>query len=79
LSKVQSGDADAGLVYTTDVAAAKGAVQGVAFPEAAQAVTSYPIAVVKTSKQAALAQKFEQLVTGQAGQQVLQAAGFQAP
>ncbi len=79
LSKVQSGDADAGLVYVTDVAAAKGAVQGVAFPEAAQAATNYPIAVVKTSKQAALAQKFEALVTGQAGQQVLQAAGFQAP
>jgi molybdate transport system substrate-binding protein len=79
LSKVQSGDADAGLVYVTDVTAAKGAVQGIAFPEAAQAVTSYPIAVVKTSKQAELAQKFEALVTGQAGQQVLQAAGFQAP
>jgi molybdate transport system substrate-binding protein len=79
LSKVQSGDADAALVYVTDVAAAKGAVDGVAFPEATQAVTDYPIAVVKSSKQAALAQKFEALVTGQAGQQVLQAAGFQAP
>ncbi|MGI5125989.1 molybdate ABC transporter substrate-binding protein [Pseudonocardia sp. CA-107938] len=79
LSKVQSGDADAGLVYVTDIAAAKGAVQGIAFPEAAQAVTNYPIAVVKSSKQAALAQKFEALVTGADGQKVLQAAGFQAP
>lgn len=79
LSKVQSGDADAGLVYVTDVAAAKGAVQGVAFPEAAQAITNYPIAVVKTSKNAGLAQRFQALVTGEPGREALQAAGFQAP
>ena len=79
LTRVQSGDADAGLIYVTDVAAANGAVQGVAFPEAAQAVTNYPIAVVRTSEHAELAQRFQALVTGQAGQQVLQATGFRAP
>ena len=78
LSKVQSGDADAALVYVTDVTAAKGAVQGVSFPEAQQAITNYPIAVVKSSKQAAAAQKFEDLVTGELGQKTLQAAGFTA-
>jgi molybdenum ABC transporter, periplasmic molybdate-binding protein len=79
LSKVQSGDADAGLVYVTDVAAAMGTVEGVAFPEAEQAVTDYPIAVVQDSGQAALAQEFVALVTGPAGQTVLQEAGFLAP
>jgi molybdate transport system substrate-binding protein len=79
LSKVASGNADAGLVYVTDVAAAKGQVDGVQFPEAAQAITNYPIAVVKASSQAALAQKFQDAVTGEFGQKTLQAAGFQAP
>jgi molybdate transport system substrate-binding protein len=76
LGKVTSGDADAGLVYVTDVAAAKGAVQGVSFPQASQAATSYPIAVLKNAPQADLAAQFVQLVTGEAGQEELRAAGF---
>jgi molybdate transport system substrate-binding protein len=73
LGKVTSGDADAGLVYVTDVAAALGKVQGVSFPEAGQATTNYPIAVLKS---APLAQEFEDVVTGEAGQKALAAAGF---
>ncbi len=76
LGKVTTGDADAGLVYVTDVAAARGQVQGVDFPEAAQAATNYPIAVVEDAPQAQLAQGFTDLVTGEAGQKALQAAGF---
>lgn len=78
LSKVTTGNADAGLVYVTDVMAAKGSVQGVTFPEAKQAVTNYPIAVLKNAAQADLAAKFEALVTGELGQKTLQAAGFGA-
>jgi molybdate transport system substrate-binding protein len=76
LGKVTTGDADAGLVYVTDVAAARGQVQGVDFPEAGQATTNYPIAVIKDAPQAQLAQEFTDLVTGEAGQKALQAAGF---
>ncbi|WP_232661750.1 molybdate ABC transporter substrate-binding protein [Pseudonocardia sp. TRM90224] len=76
LGKVASGDADAGLVYVTDVAAAKDTVQGVPFPDAAQATTNYPIAVVKNAPQAELAASFQQLVTGEDGKKVLGAAGF---
>jgi len=76
LSKVTSGNADAGLVYVTDVTAAKGTVQGVAFPEAQQAVTNYPIAVVKNAPEAALAQKWVDMVNGEFGQKTLAAAGF---
>jgi len=79
LTKVESGDADAGLVYVTDVKGAGSKVQGVTFPEAAKAVTNYPIAVAKNAPQADLAMSFQSLVTGQAGQQALQAAGFGAP
>lgn len=79
LAKVESGDADAGLVYVTDVRAAGSKVQGVSMPEAATAVTIYPIAVVKGAPQADLAAGFEALVTGAAGRQALGAAGFGAP
>ncbi|WP_132432439.1 molybdate ABC transporter substrate-binding protein [Pseudonocardia endophytica] len=78
LSKVSSGNADAGLVYVTDVTASKGQVQGVTFPEASKAVNNYPIAVLKNSQNADLANKWVQLVTGAEGQQVLKAAGFGA-
>ena len=76
LTKVTSGEADAGLVYVTDAAGAKGAVKTINFPQSKEAVNTYPIAVLKGSKNAALAQKFSDLVTGSKGQQVLRAAGF---
>lgn len=79
LSKVSTGNADAGLVYVTDVNAAKGQVQGVSFPESASAKTNYPIAVVKNAPQADLAQKWVDLVTGETGQKTLAAQGFGTP
>jgi molybdate transport system substrate-binding protein len=79
LSKVSTGNADAGLVYVTDVNAAKGSVQGVSFPESSKATTNYPIAVVKNAPQADLAQKWIDLVKGTEGTQVLSAQGFGKP
>ena len=55
LGKVTSGEADAGLVYVTDVRAAGGKVKGIPFPEAAAAVNTYPIAALRTSKNKELA------------------------
>ena len=71
-----SGDADAGLVYVTDVDAAGASVEGVNFTEAGQAPTNYPIAVLKNAPQPQLAQEFEDLVTGDVGRRTLQDAGF---
>ncbi|GAA4541062.1 molybdate ABC transporter substrate-binding protein [Pseudonocardia xishanensis] len=79
LSKVSSGNADAGLVYVTDVNASKGRVQGVSFPESSQARTDYPIAVVKDAPQADLARRWVQLVEGTEGGSVLGAQGFGKP
>lgn len=79
LGKVSSGQADAGLVYVTDVAGAKGKVDGVPFPEAAGAVNTYPIVTLKSAANADLARKFVDLVTGAAGQKVLDQAGFGKP
>lgn len=76
LGKVSAGEADAGLVYVTDVKGDKGAVQGIPFPLSSAAVNVYPIAPLKTSKNAALAQAFVDAVTGTPGQGILAAAGF---
>jgi len=79
LSKVETGDADAGLVYVTDVNSAGNKVQGVNFPEASQASTNYPIAVLKKAPAADLANQFVTLVTGEQGQKALEQAGFAKP
>jgi len=79
LNKVTTGQADAGVVYVTDALGAGDKVTAVPFPEAASAVNTYPISVLKESKNPELARKFVDLVTGEAGQKVLGAAGFAKP
>jgi molybdate transport system substrate-binding protein len=79
LNKVTTGQADAGIVYVTDAIGSGDKVAAVAFPEAAGAVNTYPIAVLKGSKNPQLARKFVDLVTGESGQKVLNAAGFAKP
>lgn len=76
LSKVTTGQADVGVVYQTDALHAGDKVTTVRFPEAADAVNIYPIAVLKEAAQPALARKFVDMVTGETGQQILRAAGF---
>lgn len=79
LTKVTSGEADAGLVYVTDALNAGDKVSTLEFPEAAGAVNVYPIAVLRRAAQPALAHKFVDLVTGESGQKVLGQAGFAKP
>ena len=79
LNKVVTGQADAGLVYRTDALAAGSKLSSVPFPESAAAVNTYPIAVLKESKNAGLAREFVAAVTGAAGQKVLTANGFANP
>lgn len=79
LGKVESGQADAGLVYVTDVRGAGGKVDGVAFDAARRAVNTDPIGVVHGSANADLARSFSAYVRSEDGQEVLAAAGFGAP
>lgn len=79
LGKVESGEADAGLVYVTDVKSAGDKVKGITFPESAKAVNHYPIAALTGSKHADLAKAFAAFVTGAKGQAILAAAGFAKP
>jgi len=78
LGKVISGEADAGLVYVTDVRAAGDKVESVPFPEADAAVNSYPITVLAAAQDKEAAHAFLDLVTGDEGQRVLTDAGFGA-
>jgi molybdate transport system substrate-binding protein len=79
LAKVTEGEADAGLVYTTDAQAAGNQVRALPIPGSGQQVTSYPIVVLKQSDHADLAREFVDLVTGPKGRQVLDQAGFGKP
>ena len=76
LAKVSSGEADAGLVYVTDVRAAGDTVRGIEVAQARSVVNVYPIAPVAGSDHAALAQEFVDLVLSEAGQRALREAGF---
>jgi molybdate transport system substrate-binding protein len=79
LGKVRAGEADAGLVYVTDVLAAGDEVRGIDVPQAATVVNAYPVAPVTGSDQADLAKEFVELVVGPAGQDVLADHGFGTP
>jgi molybdate transport system substrate-binding protein len=79
LSKVELGSADAGVVYVTDVKAAGTKVKGIEIPSDLNASTQYPIAALKNSKNATLAQAFVTYVLSSEGQSVLTQAGFLKP
>ncbi|WP_084103244.1 molybdate ABC transporter substrate-binding protein [Demequina sp. NBRC 110056] len=78
LGKVAAGQADAGVVYVTDVARASG-VEQVEIDGAAAVVNSYPIAPMSGGESLDLAASFVDLVLGDAGQRVLAEAGFGSP
>ena len=79
LNKVTTGEADAGLVYVTDVEAAGDTVEGITFPESAGVVNTYPIGTVADSGNDDLAREFMDLVLDDTGQAVLAEAGFAQP
>ena len=79
LTKVELGEVDAALVYKTDVRAAGDEVEGIEFPEAADAVNEYPIVVLKEAPNAEGAKAFVDFVLSDKGQAVLTEAGFDKP
>ncbi|MFG2319007.1 molybdate ABC transporter substrate-binding protein [Streptomyces tendae] len=79
LTKVELKEADAAVVYRTDVKAAGDKVTGVDFPESAKAVNDYPITLLKDAPNTDAAQAFVELVKSAEGQRVLTGAGFRTP
>ena len=78
LGKVALGEADAGIVYVTDVKAAGAGVDGVAIPPALNVVADYPIALLKDSQNSALARAFVGYVLAD-GRRILTQYGFTNP
>ncbi len=79
LAKVAAGEADAGLVYRTDVAAAGAKVTGVDVPGAADSPNRYFVAVTKNVEEDGLAKDWIDLMLSGDGQKVLSDAGFGGP
>jgi molybdate transport system substrate-binding protein len=79
LQKVVSGDADAAIVYVTDVSSATGRVSGVVIPDADNVTAIYPIAVVRASGKHDAAALFVDEAASGAVQDVLRNRGFGAP
>ncbi len=79
LGKVTSGQAEAGLVYTSDVRAAGSAVEVIGLPGADDVVNRYPIAVTARTEQADLARAWVDFVLGPQGRAALTEAGFGTP
>ena len=77
LVKVRLGEADAGVVYSTDVTpAAAQDVTPLAIPDQFNQLATYPIAALAKAPQPDLAQQFVDLVLSEAGQQLLSRYGF---
>ncbi len=79
ITSVTSGEADATVVYATDVAAAGSSVAGVTIPDNIQPTITYPIAVVKATHNQSAADAYVQSAVSGVVQQDLLAAGFLPP
>jgi len=76
VSKIELGEADAGIVYVTDVKAAGSKVAGVPIPDSVNVIATYPIVAVKGTKNSNLANAFISYVQSADGQAMLQSFGF---
>jgi len=78
VTKVTSGQADAGIVYVTDAKAAAANSAEVDIPDDLNVVATYPIAVLKQAAHADVARAFVDFVLSSPGQAILARYGFLA-
>ena len=79
VTKVVLGEADAGIVYATDVRAAGSAAEGVEIPAELNVIATYPIAVPSGSANQDSAAAFIDFVLSPDGQAILSSYGFGRP
>jgi molybdate transport system substrate-binding protein len=79
LAIVSLGEADAGIVYASDVRGAAGKVDGVAIPAADNVTATYPVARLADADSRFVADQFVKYVLSDAGRQTLSSYGFGAP
>jgi molybdate transport system substrate-binding protein len=79
LTKVATGEADAGIVYATDVRSSGGKVDGVDIPDSLNVPATYPAAVLKDGSNRHAAAAFVDFLVSGDGQAILARYGFQKP
>ncbi|GAB2978108.1 molybdate ABC transporter substrate-binding protein [Streptomyces pseudoechinosporeus] len=79
LSKVELGEADAGIVYKTDAATATDQTDAITIPDDQNAIASYPAATLKESQHSTAATAFVKWLSSPQAQQILRTAGFEKP
>lgn len=79
VGKITAGEADAAIVYTSDIAAAGDSVRSVDIPDDVNVVATYPIAVVTGTAYPDQATQFASYVLSTEGQDVLEQFGFGPP
>ena len=76
VTKITTGEADAGIVFVTDVKAAGASVAGVMIPADVNVISNYPMVVTKQAPNATAGQAFIDFVASAAGQAILAQYGF---
>jgi molybdate transport system substrate-binding protein len=80
VQKISTNEADAAIVYSSDIAGPSGAgVESIAIPDSDNVIATYPIAIVAGASQSQLAAQFVREVTGSSGESVLKTYGFLPP
>ena len=79
VTKVTTGEADAGIVFVTDVDSAGGKAEGVTIPDDINVISNNPIVITKQATNAEAGQAFIDFVASPAGQAILATYGFLPP
>lgn len=79
VTKITTGSADAGVVYTSDLVGAGSSVQSVAIPDDLNITARYPIATISSSDHVQAARQLVEFVTSANGREILTKFGFGAP
>lgn len=77
LSRVALGEADAGIVYSSDIATAGDAVEGVTVPADENVPATYPIAALADADEPDTARAFVDFVVSEEGRRLLRRFGFE--
>ncbi len=77
LAKVALGEADAGFVYVSDVSGSSATVKTLEIPEHANVTAEYPIALLASAKEEALARRFMEFLRSEIARDILRQAGLQ--
>lgn len=80
VQKISSNEADAAIVYSSDVAGSSGnGIEAISIPAKVNVIATYPIGIVSSTQNIPRAGEFVNLVTGSQGQKILKSFGFLPP